>query len=199
MRKTGAAEALFPVVRKGILSATFRQPKRWWYLSELADALGTSPSSLQREVESLAASGILEVQRDGRRTYYRPHEKSSIFKELRGIVQKTMGTSAEVQAALAPLSNRIAFAMIYGSVARGTDRADSDVDVLVVSDRITLEELYRRLARAERRLRRKVSPTLYTSEEFRRRRNARNPFLEKVLSGDRVVLIGSEDGIRRAG
>jgi predicted nucleotidyltransferase len=198
MRKGDAADALFPVVRKGILSVTFRQPKRWWYLSELADALGTSPSSLQREVESLAASGILDVRRDGRRTYYRPHEKSSIFKELRGIVQKTMGTPATVQAALAPLTNRIAFAMIYGSVARGTDRADSDIDVLVVSDRITLEELYRRLARAERKLRRKVSPTLYTSQEFRRRRNVRNPFLEKVLSGDRVVLIGSEDDVSGA-
>jgi predicted nucleotidyltransferase len=104
-----------------------------------------------------------------------------------------MGTAAEVQAALAPLSKRIAFAMIYGSVARGTDRADSDIDVLVVSDRITLEELYRRLAGAERKLRRKVSPTLYTSEEFRRKGNARNPFLAKVLSGHRVVLIGSED------
>ena len=72
MRKN-AADALFPGVRRDVLSATFRDPKRWWYLSELAEALGTSPSSLQRELESLAATSILERRREGRRTYYRAH------------------------------------------------------------------------------------------------------------------------------
>jgi len=174
---------------------TFRQPRRWWYLSELAGALETSPSSLQREVESLAQTGILEIRRDGRRTYYRANAKSAVFKELLGIVRKTMGVPAEIQAALTPISKRIPLALIYGSVARKAARADSDVDVLVVSDRLTLEELYRRLTRAERRLGRKVNPTLYSTEEFRRRRIARNPFLEKVLSRDRVLLIGSEDAV----
>lgn len=199
MRKRGPGAALFPVIRKGILGATFREPSRWWYLSELAESLGTSPSSLQREVEALVHSGILQTRREGRRTYYRPQEKSAIFKELRGIVRKTMGTPAEIEAALSPISSRITLALIYGSVARGTDRANSDVDVMVVSDRVTLEELYRRLARAERRLRRRVNPRLYTTEEFRRRRAARNPFLEKVLTGDHLVLIGSEDGIGGTG
>lgn len=199
MRKKSPADTLFPAVRRGVLGVTYRNPRRWWYLSELAEALGTSPSSLQREVESLAASGILEVQRDGKRTYYRAHAKSAIFRELGGIVRKTMGVAPEIQAALTPLSDRIALALIYGSVARGEDRADSDVDVLVVADHITLEELYRRLASAERRLGRKVSPTLYTTDDFRRRRQSRNPFLDKVLSGEHLVLIGSEDGISGAG
>jgi predicted nucleotidyltransferase len=198
MRKQAPAGALFPAVRRGVLGVTFRDPARWWYLSELADALGTSPSSLQREMESLATTGILEVRREGRRTYYRAHAKGALFKELRGIVRKTMGVPVEVRAALAPLAGRIALALIYGSVARGADRVDSDIDLLVVADDITLEEIYGRVARAERKLRRKVNPTLYTTEEFRRRRNARNPFLEKLLSRGRIVLIGSEDGISRA-
>ncbi|HEY8132729.1 MAG TPA: nucleotidyltransferase domain-containing protein [Thermoanaerobaculia bacterium] len=199
MRKKTVASTLFPTVRRGVLGVTFRDPRRWWYLSELADALGTSPSSLQREVESLAASGILEVRRDGKRTYYRAHAKSAIFKELGGIVRKTMGVAPQIQAALTPLSDRIVLALVYGSVAGGDDRADSDVDVLVVSDHMTLEELYRRLAPVERSLRRKVNPTLYTTDEFRRRHRSRNPFLEEVLGGQRVVLIGSEDGIGSAG
>jgi len=192
MRKRGAGDALFPAVRRGLLGVTFREPARWWYLTELANALGTSPSSLQREVDALASTGILEKRVDGRRTYYRAHANSALFDELRGIVRKTMGVPAEVHAALAPLARRIALAMIYGSVARGTDRTDSDVDVLVVSDHVMLEELYRRFARAERKLGRKVHPALYTVEEFRRKRNS-NPFLKKVLAGDRILLIGNED------
>ncbi|HEV8660690.1 MAG TPA: winged helix-turn-helix domain-containing protein [Thermoanaerobaculia bacterium] len=197
MRKRSAADALFPAVRQGVLGVTFRDPARWWYLSELANALDTSPSSLQREVDALTSTGILEKRVDGRRTYYRAHAKSALFDELRGIVTKTMGVPAEIHAALAPLASRITLAMIYGSVARGTDRADSDVDVLVVSDDVMLEELYRRLARAERKLGRKVNPTLYTTEEFRRKRNS-NPFLKKVLSRERVLLIGSEDDVSGA-
>lgn len=198
MRKKSAADALFPVVRQGVLGVVFRDPSRWWFLSELAEALGTSPSSLQREVESLASTGILERRRDGRRTYYRAHGKGAVFDELRGIVRKTMGVPAEIQQALRPLARRIALALIYGSVAQGTDRADSDVDILIVADGVLLEEIYRRLAPAERKLKRKLNPTLYTTDEFRRARTGRKPFLEKVLSREQLVLIGSEDAISSA-
>ena len=197
MRRKSAAQALFPSIRQGVLGVIFRDPERWWYLSELANALGTSPSSLQREVDSLASTGILESRREGRRAYYRASEKSAVFEELRGIVRKTMGVPAEIDAALQPLARRVKLALIYGSVASGTDRADSDVDLLVVGD-VRLEEVYRRVATAERRLRRKVNPTLYTVEEFHRARGVQNPFLKKVLSRDHIILIGSEDAVSGA-
>lgn len=192
MRKKAAIDALFPAIRQGLLRLTLSAPERWWYLSELADALETTPSSLQREVDALARTGILQIRRDGRRTYYRADKKSAIFDELRGIVLKTMGIPQQIREALDPLAQRIQLALIHGSVARGEDRADSDVDLLVVADDVTLEELYRQLSRAERKLRRKVNPTLYTSEEFHRRRRSRNAFLEKVLSRDHIVVIGGE-------
>jgi predicted transcriptional regulator len=52
-------------MRQGVLAATLAQPSKWWYLSELADRLGTTPSSLQRELSSLVASGILSHRREG--------------------------------------------------------------------------------------------------------------------------------------
>lgn len=193
MRKKSVIDALMPPVRQRVLGLTLGNPERWWYLSELAAALGTSPSSLQREVDSLAAAAILLMRREGRRTYYRANENNAIYSELRGIVRKTMGIPQEIQASLAPLGSRISLALLYGSVARGEERADSDVDVLIVADDLMLEEVYRRLARAEKKLQRKVHPTLYTRDEFRRRRSARNPFVESVLSGDPIVLTGDID------
>ena len=59
MRNSSVLTALFPQVRQGVLAATLTQPEKWWYLSELADRLGTTPSSLQRELSALVASGIL--------------------------------------------------------------------------------------------------------------------------------------------
>jgi len=186
-------DALMPPVRRRLLSLTLSSPDRWWYLSELAEALGTSPSSLQRELDSLTNVAILLMRREGRRTYYRANEDGSIYQELRGIVRKTMGIPQEIRASLAPMERKISLALLYGSVARGEERADSDVDVLIVADDLTLEEVYRRLAPAEKRLRRKVNPTLYTPEEFRQRRRSNNVFLENVLSSDHLILTGHVD------
>ena len=193
MRKKSLADALMPPIRQGILALTLGAPDRWWYLSELADALGTTPSSLQRELDSLTSAALLLMRREGRRTYYRANENSAIYEELRGIVRKTMGIPQEIRASLAPIDRRISLALLYGSVARGEERADSDVDVLIVADDLTLEEVYRRLAPAEKRLRRKVNPTLYTRDDFRRGRRAKNPFLQNVLSARHIVLSGDID------
>jgi predicted nucleotidyltransferase len=96
--------------------------------------------------------------------------------------------------ALAPLARRIDLALIYGSVARGEAHADSDVDLLVVAADVTLEQLFSRLARAERAVGRKINPTLLTPDEFARRRHNGNVFLTKVLAGPVIPLIGSVDG-----
>ena len=195
MRKKSVADALWPSGRQGILKLTLNDPDRWWYLSELARALDKPPSSLQREVESLVTAGILETRRDGRRVYYRPAQNSAIFEELRAIVRKTMGIPQEIRDALTPLGRRIRLALLYGSVAKKQDRAGSDIDLLIVADDVTLEEIFRAVAPAERALRRKVSPTIYSAKEFRQRRKNRNPFLENVLSGPHLVLLGSEDAV----
>jgi predicted nucleotidyltransferase len=98
-----------------------------------------------------------------------------------------------IRQALAPLAEGITLALIYGSVAKGTDTAASDIDLLVVADDLTLEALYSALAPVEASLDRKISPTLYTTAEFDSRRAAGNPFLTRVLEGEHLVLIGSED------
>ncbi|MFZ2493465.1 MAG: nucleotidyltransferase domain-containing protein [Thermoanaerobaculia bacterium] len=193
MRKKSLADALMPPIRQRLLALTLGTPDRWWYLSELAETMGTSPSSLQRELDSLTNAAILVMRREGRRTYYRANEKSAIYEELRGIVRKTMGIPQELETSLAPIKRKVAIALLYGSVARGEERADSDIDLLIVADDLTLEELYRRLSAVEKRLHRKVNPTLYTRDEFRRRRRASNAFLEKVLSREHIVLMGDVD------
>ena len=193
MRKKSLADALMPPIRQRLLALTFGFPDRWWYLTELAGAIGTSPSSLQRELDALSGTAILLMRRDGRRTYYKANEKSAIYDELRGIVRKTIGIPQEVQSSLEPIKRKLALVLLYGSAARGEERADSDVDLLVVADDLTLEELYRRLAGAERRLHRKVNPTLYTRDEYRRRKQAGNPFLRRILSSEHIVLTGDVD------
>jgi predicted transcriptional regulator len=54
-------------MRGELLGATLNQPDKWWYLSELAQFLKTTPSSLQRELKALVDGGILQQRREGTR------------------------------------------------------------------------------------------------------------------------------------
>jgi predicted nucleotidyltransferase len=173
-------DSLFPGVRQGVLAATVTQPEKWWYLSELAEFLNTRPSSLQRELRSLEQSGILQLRKDGRRTYFKAETSSPIFRELRSIFEKTVGLIPTLRIALRPFAGRIVCAFVYGSIARRQERAASDVDLMVVG-KVGLGDLAPSLRRVEKRLGREVNVTNYSVDEFRKKVAERDHFLTTVL------------------
>src|SRR5438270_11832995 len=116
MRKKRPIDALFPKARRDILAATYGQPDRWWYLSELAQQLNTTPSSLQLELQSLVSSGILRQRKDGRRTYFQAESASLIFGELQGVISKTLGIEEALKDVIAKFGDHLAGAFLYGSV-----------------------------------------------------------------------------------
>src|ERR1700704_3147764 len=107
MRNSSSLTALFPQVRQGVLAATLGQPDKWWYLSELADRLGTTPSSLQRELSSLVASGILVHRREGTRVYFKAEAQSPVFRDLQQLFEKTAGLAPVLEHILKPFGNKI--------------------------------------------------------------------------------------------
>lgn len=191
MRKPAALRALFPSVRGDLLAAVLAQPEKWWYLSELAGFLGTRPSSLQRELKALADGGILQKRREGTRAYFKADTRSPLFPELRGLIDKTVGVVPTLRDVLRPLGSRVALAFVYGSVARGQEHAQSDVDLLVVGD-VGLADLAPALRKVERRLGREVNVTNYSMREFRKRAAGNEHFLSEVLRGPKTFVKGEQ-------
>jgi predicted nucleotidyltransferase len=191
MRKPAALAALFPTVRGDVLTATLTQPEKWWYLSELAQFLGTSPSSLQRELKALVDGGILETRREGTRAYFKADTGSPVFPELRGLIDKTTGVVPTLRTTLRPFERRIVCAFVYGSVARREEHARSDIDLLVVGD-AGLADLTPALRKAETRLGREVNVTSYSAAEFRRKAAAKEHFLSEVLRGPKQFVKGDQ-------
>ena len=190
---TSLADALFTTTQQRVLALLFGQPARSFFASELIRLTGSGSGAVQRELKRLASSGLVTVKRIGRQKHFQANPDCPVFDELCAMVRKTVAMAEPVRQALAPLAEGIALALIYGSVAKGTDTANSDIDLLVVADELTLEALYKALAPVEASLARRISPTLYTCAEFDSRRTARNPFLTRVLESENVVLIGNED------
>ena len=185
-------DALFPEIRIRILGATLLRPEKSWFLSELAAFLGTRPSSLQREVESLSQAGILRQWRDGRRLYVKAEQDSPVFQDLVHLLEKTVGIVPTLQDEFSHLAGRIQFAFIYGSVASSQEQTESDIDLMVVGE-VGLADLTSTLRSAERRLGRAVNPTVYSSEEFRRKLRKHDHFLTSVLKGHKLLIEGDED------
>jgi len=189
MRNSSVLTALFPRVRQGVLAATLTQPEKWWYLSELATRLGTGPSSLQRELGSLVASGILVRRRDGTRAYFKAETKSPVFRDLQQLFEKTFGLVPVLEQILSPLEHKIQCAFVYGSVARSREHAMSDVDVMVIGE-AGLADLSTGLRKAEERLGREVNVTVYSPKEFRQKAKSRDHFLTAVLRGPKRFVKG---------
>lgn len=189
---TSLADALFTTTQQRVLALIFGQPGRSFYASELIERTGSGSGAVQRELKRLASSGLVTVKRIGNQKHYQANPDSPVFEELRGLVRKTVALAEPIRAALASLADRIDLALLYGSVAKGTDTATSDIDILIVADGVILEDIYSALAPVEADLDRKISPTLYTPKEFADRKASGNPFLSRVLSGEHLVLIGKE-------
>lgn len=188
-------DALFPLAKQRVLTLLFGQPERSFTTMELIRLAGVGSGAVQREVQKLVATElVLSVQTDGSKRLS-ANPSSALFRELCAIIDKTSGVAGQLKKALNPLAPSISLAVLYGSVAKGTDRATSDIDLLIVADDVPLERVYELLETVEQKLARRVSPTMYTAKEFRERRAAQNPFLTKVLSGKHIILLGSEGAI----
>jgi DNA-binding transcriptional ArsR family regulator len=191
MRKDSTLAAIVSPTRQAILTALFLRPDKAWYLSELAASLGTSPSSLQREIDALVRVGILEKRVDGRRSYIKANADSPIFPELRGLIEKTTGIIPMLREAIMGTKG-VKIGFIYGSLARGEEGAESDVDVMLIGNVSTMEASPG-LRRVEKMVGRQINPTVFSQDDFVKNIARKNHFLLTVMRGKKIMLVGTED------
>lgn len=182
--------ALFSPAQASLLAWLFGQPERWFHVNELLRLTGLGSASLQRELARLDAGGLVATERVGNLRRFRADERSPVYPELVSLVRKTLGVVPTLRDVLAPLRERIELALVFGSVARQADRAGSDIDLLVVSDTVTVGDILPLVIDAEAALGRKVNPTCYTPSEFERRRAEPDSFVNRVLAQPTLLLWG---------
>jgi DNA-binding transcriptional ArsR family regulator len=196
MSTTKPLDALLGANRQKVLAETLGHPERWWYLHELARTLKLRPSSIQRDLATLTAAGILSRRRNGNRVYFKADETCTIFPELRQLLLKTIGLVDVVKQALQPLSSKTEVAFVYGSIAASEERSSSDVDLMIIGQ-ARLAEVASALLGVEGQLGRSVNPTVYTPKEFAAKIKQGNHFLASVVAGKKLFIHGNEDDLGR--
>lgn len=184
------ATLLLGAYRRRVLGLLLLQPDRTHHVREIARLTDTSPGTLHKELSRLAQAGLLTREKVGNQVRYGANRQCPIYAELAGILRKTSGLADLVLDALEPLSRRLKLALVFGSVARGEERAGSDVDLLLVGS-VGFADAVKALHPAQDRVGREINPVVMTAAEFRKK--AREPFLREVLAGAKLFLIGGED------
>lgn len=190
----GLAGALFTPVQRRVLGLLFGQPERAFGSSEIIRQAGSGTGAVHRQLLRLEKVGLVRVTRIGNQKHYQANPDSPIFPELHGLVVKTVGLVEPLRAALAPFANKIDLAFVFGSVAKGTERAGSDLDLLVVSDRLDYVDLFEALQPVETTLARKINPTVMTAADWRRRGSKKDSFTKRIAEQPRIFVIGAQDG-----
>lgn len=189
------ADALFTPVQQRVLGLLFGQPGRRFQSAELIRLAGAGTGATHRVLRRLADSGLVQVSMDGRQKYYQANRRSPVFRELTGLVRKTTGLVEPLREALTPLAEEIKAAFIYGSVASGRDRANSDIDLMVIADDLDYPRLFRVVQDAERKLDRPVNPTVMSLREWRRKVGQEESFANRLHGRPRLFVLGSDDDL----
>ena len=187
------ADAIFSDSQSRLFRWIFGQPKREFHLNELLRLTGLGSASLQRELKRLTEAGLIVSTRVGNMRRFVANAESPVYTELVTLTRKTVGLEFMLREVLAPLQPRLRSAWIYGSVAKQTDTAQSDIDVMVVGDNLGLGAVLERLLPLESELQRKINPTCYTTEEFAHRRAESGSFVDRVMSQPLIVLFDENE------
>lgn len=189
---TPLADLLFKEYRRRVLGLLLLHPERAYHVREIARLTGTVAGTLHKELSKLADAGLLVKMAQGNQVAYQANRNNLIFEELASLLRKTSGIANVLAEALAPLAPQIDFALVFGSVASGKARVDSDIDVLIVAN-ASFSEIVKVLYPAQQQLRREINPKLYLPEEWRLALAEGSAFVRELLEKPSIKIIGDMD------
>lgn len=181
--------------RKRVLSLLLLHPKMQYHVREIARLTNTTAGSLHRELAKLAKSNILLRQVSGNQVYYQANPHFLIFNELASILKKTAGIADVLTNALAPLTEKINMALIFGSIANETATSASDIDILIIGD-LSFIDAVKALHPAQNTLQREINPKIYTKSEWEKLVSAKHPFAQEVLKKPKIFIIGNSHDLK---
>ncbi|MEK9145847.1 MAG: nucleotidyltransferase domain-containing protein [Elusimicrobiota bacterium] len=180
--------------RRALFALFFTNPDQEYFPRQLERLTGVLVGNLQRELVRMEGAQLLSSRRLGKLKLYKLNIRHPLYPELKGLVGKTVGLEDAIRGRLGDIDG-IEAACIYGSFARDQQRAESDIDLLVIGD-ADEKALIRTLRDLEKRLQREINYSLYTGKEWKKRKAVGDPFILEVLRRPRLPLVGDVHALR---
>jgi predicted nucleotidyltransferase len=185
------SDSLFSKTQQKVLGILFLNPERSFYLNEVVRHANAGKGAVQRELLKLESSGLVLATQQGNQKHFQANKKNPVYSDLRSLITKTFGIREVITDCLLKYAKKIDKAFIFGSIAKGTDNSNSDIDLMVVSDELHFHDLFEILQPAEQQLGRTIQPTLYRTEEFAQKKDTE--FLRRIFITPTIPVIGMSD------
>ncbi len=182
---------LFSSTRAELLGLFFNNSDDKFYLREIARHIGKDAAGIKRELDNLVKIGILAREKRGVQKYYFANRNSPIFSEMKGLIFKTTGVQGSIKATLSRLKG-VQAAFIYGSFAKGAEKEDSNINLMVIGQ-VNITELNDLVMGLEEKLKREIDYLVFDEQEYRKRKDSKDPFIREVVKGKKIFLVGKED------
>ncbi|MGI9249860.1 MAG: nucleotidyltransferase domain-containing protein [Pseudohongiellaceae bacterium] len=189
-------DTLFSSVQQRVLGILFGQPEQRFQSAQIIQMARAGTGAVHRLLKNLEASGLVNVVSIGNQKHYQANPDSPVFEELCGLMRKTVGLREPVAISLEQYKDSIVAAFIYGSVAKSTDTAKSDIDLMVIGNNLDYPNIYAAIQKAEATLHRPINPNLITPKEWQQKNAAKTPFVMRVQEQPKIFIYGSEHDIR---
>ena len=180
-------------LREELLVLYFTNPNKKYYLRELERILNFSVGNIRRELIKLESTGLFLSENKGNLLFYYLNQSYHLFDELKSIIFKTSGAPKRLHTILEKFKN-IDRAFIYGSFAKGEEREDSDIDLLIIG-KVDEDKLIEDVDKLERKLQREINYTIYEKEDFNKKKKEGNSFILDILKEKKIFLVGNKNGL----
>ncbi len=174
-----------------ILSLFLVNPEEEFYQADIAKKTDKALMQVQRGLKILKEIGLISSIQRGRMVYYKAVRTHPVFEDLKKLFLKTIALGEGIHQALAPFQKKINLVFIFGSVAKGDESVDSDIDLFIIGD-LTLRELSKSLIPLSKRLQRELNPVVFGQSEFQKRISEKDHFLIEVINSPKLWIIGNE-------
>ncbi len=180
-------------VRVKLLQTFLYQPDEIFYVRQLVRKINEEINAVRRELARMEKAGMAKKESRGNRLYYFFNREYPLYEELLTMVNKTTGLGKEIIKNKSKLG-RIKLVMFSGRFARRLPIEEGGVDLLIVGE-IDMQTLVKLVRVEEAKLNREINYTVMTKDEFNFRKKRRDPFLQSILLGSRVMIIGDQENL----
>jgi DNA-binding transcriptional ArsR family regulator len=178
-------------VRIKLLQTFLSQPQEMFYVRELTRLVDEEINAVRRELSRMQNAGMVQAEKRGNRLYYQFRPNYPFFTELLSLVTKTTPVGRSI------INNRsklgfVKYAFVSQRLVRGLPRQENELDIVIIG-KVIMPQLDQIVKKLEKKLETEINYSSMTEEEFKYRKNRKDPFITDVLLHPHIMLIGSEN------
>jgi len=178
-------------VRIKLLQTFLSQPQEMFYVRELTRIIDEEINAVRRELSRMQNAGMVQAEKRGNRLYYQFRSNYPFFSELLSLVTKTTPVGNSI------INNRsklgfIKYAFVSERLVRSLPRQENELDLVIIG-KVIMPQLDQIVKKLEKKLETEINYSSMTEEEFKYRKNRKDPFITDVLLHPHIMLIGSEN------